>query len=355
MTDLYRPAPVTQRDGSELASSNCRLASAAVGLEYESWNDGDRPPQTSTGSQMRARQDDQSGGTDSGDAAQAWSSYGQALRIRDGMSWADAVADLEAGRLVHLDVWAAAAAGPCLSGTGGYGHTIAVSPERSGTRWLVCDPWCSPPKWTWWEEVLLETGAETWGGMTYSAATAGTRWTGDERALRALMRLAAKRLMTAYRPDLPAVVAPPADTAGSSGRIMFTTTRAPGAPGQEVLDMPIAAAAGLVTTIRARVPAGTEWFKDPNLAARGGGFSSEADVVFVGSPVGESVAGGSYAILFNTGALYGGDVRPTIAYVATGDVDTYSVPAPVDDLATAIEERDLQWREWILEGNPGDV
>ena len=99
---------------------------------------------------------DQSGGTDSGDAAEAWASYGQSLRIRDGETWADAVDDLEDGRLVHLDVWAAAMApAGCPSGTGQYGHTIAVAPEQSGTRWLVSDPWCSPPKWAWIDEVLL--------------------------------------------------------------------------------------------------------------------------------------------------------------------------------------------------------
>ena len=98
----YRVAPVTQRDGSELASSNCRLASAACGIDYHS-----KGAILSNGAEMRARQSDQSGGTDSGDAAEAWASYGETLRIRDGATFADALYDLEAGRLVHLDVWAA--------------------------------------------------------------------------------------------------------------------------------------------------------------------------------------------------------------------------------------------------------
>jgi hypothetical protein len=323
------------------------MASIATGLDFESAG-----IQTSSGAEMRARQSDQSGGTDSGDAAEAWASYGQDLRIRDGETWADALYDLEAGRLVHLDIWAASMApAGCPSGTAQYGHTIAVAPERSGTRWLVSDPWCSPPKWAWIDEALLRAGAEDWGAMCYGEATAGGG-TLSERVLRALMRLAAKRIMTAFRPDAPALVRPPADTAGAGGRIMFTTTGTHAEPAQET-DMPINAAAGLVTTIRARVPAGTDWFKDANLAQRGGGFAAEADVVFVGSPVGETVPGGSYAVLFNTGTLYGGEVRPTIAYVATGDIDTYSVPPPsAVDVEEIEAQRDAAWENALRHGDP---
>jgi hypothetical protein len=183
---------------------------------------------------MRARQSDQSGGTDSGDAAEAWASYGRTLRIRDGATFSDALADLRAGRLVHLDVFAAACAGPCLSGTGNYGHTIAVAPEASGTRWLTADPWCSPARWEWWDEALLRSGAETWGGQVYTAATAGRPGAAGalrdgslpEPVLVALMRLAARRLMSTYRPDAPAPTWP-LDTGGSGGRILYTTTEAP--------------------------------------------------------------------------------------------------------------------------------
>lgn len=118
--------------------------------------------------------------------------------------------------------------------------------------------------------------------------------------------------------------------------------------------MPINAAAGLVTNLRARLPAGTDWYKDANLAKRGGSFSSDADVTFVGSPVGELAVGGSYAVLFNTGTLYGGEVRPTIAYVAIEDADTYTAEVPAPDVDEAIAERDLEWREWLLEGAPGE-
>jgi hypothetical protein len=345
----YRAQPVTQRDGSALANSNCRLASIAAGLDYHTLG-----AQTSTGAEMHARQSDQSGGTDSGDAAEAWASYGQSLRIRDGETFADAIDDLEDGRLVHLDVWASSCAGPCLSGTGNYGHTIAVAPEKSGTRWLTSDPWCSPPKWTWWEEALLEAGAETWGGMCYSGATAGLRWTGDERALRALMRLAAKRLMSQNRPDLPAVVRPPVDTAGAAGRIMFTTTGTHVVPPQEGGgEMPMQAAGGLVSTIRARIAAGVDWYEDGNLTRRGGSMSADADVVYVAAPIGET-GGAAYAVVLNTGNLYGDKVvRPSVVYVAAEDADTYTAVPPSNE-AEIIAERDLEWREWLLEGAPGE-
>lgn len=221
----YRAEPVTQRDGSALANSNCRMASISTGLDYHT-----QGVATATAAAMRSHQSDQSGGTDSGDAAEAWAYYGQELRIRDGSTFDDALEDLAAGRLVHLDVWAASVGGPCLSGDGGYGHTIAVAPERSGTRWLTADPWCSPGHWVWWDEALLRAGAEDWGGMTYSAATAGRRGPIREAVLIALMRLAAKRLMTAHRPDLRAIVWPH-DTGGAGGRIMYTTTAAHGTSG----------------------------------------------------------------------------------------------------------------------------
>ena len=321
------------------------MASIATGLDHESAG-----VQLSSGAAMRARQDDQSGGTDSGDAAQAWATYGQELRIRDGATFDDALEDLEAGRLVHLDVWHAACAGPCLSGSGAYGHTIAIAPERSGSRWLVADPWCSPARWAWWETELLRAGAESWGGMTYTAATAGPGpRIRDELVLLALMRLAAKRLMTRYRPDAPAP-GPLRDTGGSDGRVMFTTT---GIPQREVRDMAINAAAGMRTNLRTAVPEGLAFYADPELRERLGAMSADADVVYVGNPIGELVPGGSRAILVNTGTAYGdGSVRPTIVYVPAASIDPYSIPPAEDDLAGAIDERDRQWREWLLEGSP---
>lgn len=340
----YRAAPVTQRDGSPLASSNCRMASIATGLDHES-----RGSQLSTGAAMRARQDDQSGGTDSADAAQAWGTYGRTLVIRDGATFEDALADLDAGRLVHLDVWAADCAGPCLSGSGAYGHTIAVAPERSGDRWLVADPWCNPPKWAWWDESLLRAGAESWGGMTYTAATSGPAPLPiDEAVLLARMRLAAKRFMSAFRPDAPATTRP-RDTGGSGGRILFTTTNAP-APETEGTDMAIASAANLTSSIRAELDAGVSFYADPNLRELLGELVADADVPFIGSPIGETVAGGSYAVQLVTGTAYSdGSTRPTVVYVAVADAHTYSIPSDGDDQDVR-DARDEEWEDALTHG-----
>ena len=62
-----RGAPVTQRDGSSLANTNCRMASICTGLDSHSGGS-----LTSTAEKMRNYTSDQSGGTDSGDATEAW-------------------------------------------------------------------------------------------------------------------------------------------------------------------------------------------------------------------------------------------------------------------------------------------
>src|SRR5262245_4263269 len=115
---MYRAKPVTQRDGSSLANSNCRMASIATGIDFQT-----KGATKSTGAEMRSRQSDQSGGTDSSDAREAWQSYNQSLTVRDGATFDNALADLKAGHFVHLDVWAASVRGVCLSGSGAYGHT----------------------------------------------------------------------------------------------------------------------------------------------------------------------------------------------------------------------------------------
>jgi hypothetical protein len=271
----------------------------------------------------------------------------------DGSTFDDALADLGAGRCLQLDVWHATAQGPCLSGSGAYGHSMAVAPERSGTRWLVADPWCSPARWTWWEESLLRAGAEKLGSQAYSAAAAGPRGVRNERELVERMRPALRVLMTLYRPDAPAVVDPP-ETEGSGGRIFYTTTTAQGS--QEADDVSVNAAAGLVTNLRADVPAGLDFFGDANLTKRLGSMSKAASVYVVGDPISETVEGGSRAILVNTGTAYpDGSARPTIVYVAAGAIDPVSVPPPAagGDVDEAITERDKQWRDWLLEGSPG--
>lgn len=347
---MYRATPVTQRDGSELANSNCRMAAIATGVDFHSLG-----AIRSTGAEMRSRQSDQTGGTDSGDAAQAWATYGQELVIRDGRTWADAVVDLEAGRCVQLDVWAATAGGPCLSGSGAYGHSMAVAPERNGDRWLVSDPWCSPASWLWWHEDMLRAGAEKLGSQTYTAATAGVMMPRSEHELLERMRRALRGLCDRYRPDAPADRDPP-DTGGAGGRILYTATRAQGEASSSSPegDMPINAAEGLTSSLRADVPQGLEFYGDPNLTQRLGAMSKAGSVIYVGNPVGETVAGGARAIKVNTGSAYGdGSVRPTIVYVAAAAIDPYTAPASPTDVDEAIAERDELWREWLLDGAPG--
>jgi hypothetical protein len=346
---MYRPVPITQRDGSPLANSNCRMAGIATGIDFHTLG-----AITSTGAEMRTRQDDQVGGTDSGDSAQAWRTYGQDLDIRDGGTFDDALADLRAGRSLQLDVWHATCGGPCLSGSGAYGHDMAIAPEQNGSDWLVADPWCSPAKWQWWPESKLRAGAEDLGAMTYTAATGGRYWPRSESELLDRMRHALRALMTLYRPDAPASMRPP--SVGGGGRIFYTATRSQAPASLEGGDMPINSAAGLVTNLRADVPAGLDFYGDPNLAKRLGSMSKAGSVVYVGNPIGESISGGSRAIQVNTGSAYSDDsVRPTIVYVAADSIDPYTVPPASTDVDEAIAMRDAEWREWMLDGSPGSV
>jgi hypothetical protein len=166
------------------------------------------------------------------------------------------------------------------------------------------------------------------------------------------MRLAGRQLMHAFRPDRPALIRP-RDTGASGGRIMFTTTREP-EPELEESDMAIQSATRLSSGIRAAILAGVDYYADPNRTKRLGAFSTDADVTFIGSPIGET-AGAAYAVQVNTASAYGdGIVRPTVVYVAASDADTYSVPplGPTVDEAEIQAERDALWRGWLLEGSP---
>ena len=163
------------------------------------------------------------------------------------------------------------------------------------------------------------------------------------------MRRAVRALMTRYRPDAPAIEDPP-EVAGSGGMIFYTATKPQG--GIEA-DMAINAAAGMVTGLRADVPAGLDFYRDANLRERLGSMAKSSSVVYVGNPIGETVEGGARAILVNTSSAYNdGSVRPTIVYVAAESIDPVSVPPtpPGDgDVTEAIEIRDSEWRERIID------
>jgi len=214
----YRPAFVTQRDGSPLANANCRMASIAMGLDLET-----RGVKRSTGSKMRSYTSDQSGGTDSGDAREAWDrGYSESLVVRDGRTFDEALDDLRAGRGVHLDVWHASAGGPCLSGTGSYGHTIYVQPDHNADGWAVGDPWCTDG-FHRVTEAKLRAGAERWGSEVYGRALeepdypTGGLPTTDPRVL-VIVRRIVKRLMDAAYPGGPSMTLERPDTGGGARR-----------------------------------------------------------------------------------------------------------------------------------------
>src|SRR4029077_12294895 len=122
-----------------------------------------------------------------------------------------------------------------------------------------------------------------------------------------------RALFTLYTPGTPAADKPPTG-GGGGGRIFYTANRPQDqVPQTEERDMAINAAEGLTTAFRADVPAGLEWFEDANLARKKGVISKAGAVWYVGQPIGETVDGGSRAILVSTGNLYGdGSTRPSI-------------------------------------------
>ena len=194
---MYRAKAVTQQDGSAHANSNCRLASAATGLDFDTLG-----KKTSTGKEMRRRSGDPSGGTTASDAIRAWATYSETLQPMNGKGWDDVIKSLKAGHLVHLDVWAARAGGPCCKSM--VGHTIAIAPEQSADgKWLTMDPWCKPPKWTWWPESKLRAGAEEWADRCgWRSRTLGYDRDiskVDPAVLDRIVRL----LMTEWTPDNP--------------------------------------------------------------------------------------------------------------------------------------------------------
>lgn len=347
----YRADPVTQRDGSALASSNCRMAAGCSGIDYHTLG---RIPAPS-GAEMRSRQSDQSGGTDAGDLAQAWATYGETLQSVTTGKWATAEADLRAGRLVHIDVWHAAAGGPCLSGSGAYGHTMAVAPEANASRWLVSDPWCSPGSWQWWESSRLQAGAEEWGRRVSKEATGGRGWHGLPPIL--LARII-RELMSRWRPDLPATGGEAEIHGAPGGPILYTRTAAHGADESGGDEVRFANVNGYDadSNQRVNVGAGSRWYYLDG--SEGGTFSADASLRAFGLPDAES---GKYVVLVGTGGPYADKVtRETLVMIKTSN-DTYPAPAPPDPVAppdgdddAVRADRDAEWREWLLAGSPGE-
>jgi hypothetical protein len=354
---MYRAKPVTQRDGSKLQNSNCRMASISTGLDFHTLG-----KETSTGGKMRSYTSDQTGGTDSGDAKESWRrGYAEVLTVRDGNTWAGVLADLKAGHLVNLDVWHEACQGPCLSGSGRYGHNIAVAPEKSGTRWLVSDPWCKPARWQWWEESLLRDGAEEWG-RRLRAGTAGES-TFPTRALYILALAAtAKRLMSEANPseETPpnhlGVTTPEGEASETGGpsTVMWTRTKAQnggsngGGGGSEVrfINMSAADPSGWLINVGET----TRWkYLD---GADGGDIPGKGAVEWVGKADSKT---DDHIIRISIGQPYSdGKPRPTgVLLTSTNDPyegpNTEPPPANCDEVVAA---RDREWEEWLLAGSP---
>lgn len=385
----YRATPITQRDGSRLANSNCRMASIATGLDFDTLG-----AKKSTGAKMRAHQSDQEGGTDSGDAKRAWANgYGENLDIQDGKMWDDVLADLKRFRYVHLDVWHKTVGGPCLSGTGSYGHTIVVAPDCEANQWLVCDPWCNPPRWSRVSETKLKAGAEEWGRRIFGAATAGPG--APKNPTLDQLRAAARALMTIYHPGDDGeedMTSDPGDTGGGQ-RVMYTATT-PHAPAPTPIPpstggsdvgiyynlarwkatkvIPVYLDTSGATKVR-DIGVGTE-FTSVGVRAVVDADGKDSTWRAVKVSTGGLVPGGSEsvdAILWTRASDYPPDSLPTSGdwdesvWALLGDESgrypcppSQPCPEPPDVsaiVAEAVSARDADWREWLLAGSPGQI
>jgi hypothetical protein len=349
----YRAEPITQRDGSEWANSNCLMAAGAVGLDYHTLG-----RKLSDGADMRRYSGDDGGGTSTDDLAQAWRvGYDETARQRDGHTWEDAVGELREGRAVMIQVWHATMGGPCLSGSGAYGHGITIAPEQhSDGRWLVADPWCKPPTWVWWEAWRIRDGAEEWAGRC--AREVEGRGDGPLPDMRgyplALIHAAARRLRDRWHPGDPGPAEEPLEAGG--GGILYASSAAHGGT-----DMAVNTTANEPVTSSRRVALaeGTDIYADAELTQKLTDLSNDRVVPLLGTAVG---ADGRAVLVNVAGALYDdGESRPTIVYVKESALGAITPepgpepppepepPAPSEDVAAAVAERDRLWREWMAD------
>jgi hypothetical protein len=304
----YRAEPITQRDGSELENSNCLMAAAAMGIDMHTHG-----RITSTGDAMRDRSGDTSGGTNTDEVVRAWKAYGEQARDRDGHTWDEALDELWDGRGLMLQVWHATTGGPCLSGSGAYGHGLAIAAEQrtvsDGSRqWLVSDPWCKPPKWAWWDQSRLKAGAEEW--VRHAASGAGGDPDGDPRRLplHVLQRLAAA-LMARYDPAHPGpeVHLPPLGAGGPVGILYASTDIYVGGS-----DVAIQAPSSLHSDYVLELPEGTPYYGDSELTDKYSELTGDRELPYVGLVVG----GKARAVVLSTSGPYEGDEKkPTVVYV----------------------------------------
>lgn len=392
-TPTRRPVPITQRDGSSLQYSNCRMASIATGLDYDTAGG-----KTSTGAKMRSYTDDQSGGTDSGDARQSWSrGYSRDLTVRDGSPFDKALGDLRAGRLVHLDVWHATVGGPCLSGSGAYGHTLAVLPDCKDGAWLVADPWCKPASWARVSESRLRAGAEHWGAIVYGSATMEADWVTagpvdtsgpdpvpladqggpdptSEKARKIVGRVV-KRLMSTNYPGKPSPTTPPLPLADTGGARPILYTASAAMPLKGGHDLGIA-----YRPLRWDDP-GVPLYLDSSLTERVTETQPGGQITTIGAVAAKDADGADYsamAVLVVTGKLRtdgqsirailwtprsklpenplteSGAWQDSVWTLADQPAGRYPCPDQGDceDPDEVRAERDDEWLNWMLDGSP---
>lgn len=221
-----------------------------MGLDYHTGGS-----KTASGGKMRTYTDDQSGGTDSGDAKQAWArGYGQALNVNDGDTFDEALRDLRNGKVVHLDTWHASLGKyGCVSGEGKYGHTVAVIPDYNSKGWLLGDPWCTK-NYKRVPESTLRSAAETWGRKVLSTGGNDLPEPGTPE-WRLLLAILGKRLMDRFYPGGPEDPEPPPPETSGPQPILFTVTRSQ--PLQED-DVKLISGAGMLR----KLPAGTDVFAE---------------------------------------------------------------------------------------------
>jgi hypothetical protein len=180
----------------QLENSNCRMASIACGLDYDT-KGAKKAPAPRCGPSPTTRP-----GTDSSDAKQAWSrGYGKASPSRDGQTWGKVLEDpgwpfRPHRRLAQRPV--------ALS----LGRADTATRWRScpiGAAWLVSDhPWCRPAKWTF-----------AAGGPAPGAPRPGAKAPGDDQGRRDADR-GRKRLDAALLPGPRGRRELPGETGGAT-------------------------------------------------------------------------------------------------------------------------------------------
>jgi hypothetical protein len=143
-TGTYRPKPVTQYGwGSALDGHNCNMAAGCVALDRHTLgnNSSTKGTPRATPPIMRSYQYDQSGGTDLGDLATAWSNGWQQTLQHGLFSWATFVANIRGNRGAVLHGrYANLPASKRFSDTFLGGHALFINEELTTGHFLGFDP-----------------------------------------------------------------------------------------------------------------------------------------------------------------------------------------------------------------------